>query len=149
LDVSDTVSMRIRQRTPPEGRQGGQSSSLATPFLSSASLAPAVVPRRIQGPRTISGGCVAAHASCRRLFPSALPTLRLRMRKTVATQRFCFCRALRVEIQNGYVVAFRAKTESASLPAPFCYPCPPATPLSQGHRSPSRVRMRIRIRACA
>ncbi len=64
---------RILQRTPPEGRQVGQSSSLATPLLSSASLAPAVVHRRIQGPLTIAGGFVAAHASRRRLLPSTLP----------------------------------------------------------------------------
>ena len=71
---ADSFLMRIRQRTPSEGRQGGQSSSLATPLLSSASLAPAIVHRRIQGPRTIAGGFVAAHASCRRLFPSVLPS---------------------------------------------------------------------------
>jgi hypothetical protein len=58
--------------------------------------------------------------------------LRLRKWKTVATQRFCFRRALRVKIQNGYVVAFRAKTESASLPAPLLLPMPARHPFETG-----------------
>ena len=98
-------------------------------------------PGQLQGAASLHTPVVAV-----RFLPPCLP-LRLRKWKTVATQRFCFLRALRVESQNGYVVAFRAKTEAASLPAPLCYPCPPATPLSLAQRSSSRVR--IRIRACA
>jgi|GEM_PF-4127178 len=48
--------MRILRRTTPSGRQGGQSASRLSHLRCSASLATAVVHRRIQGPRTIADG---------------------------------------------------------------------------------------------
>jgi hypothetical protein len=79
---ADSFLMRIRQRTPPDGRQGDQSASRLSHFRCFTSLAPAFVHLRIQGPRTTVGGFVAprCHLSPFASFHPASEAIRFRSR---------------------------------------------------------------------
>jgi hypothetical protein len=113
--------MRILRRTTPPGRQGGQSASRLSHSRRFSSLAPAVVHRRIQGPRTTGQGASSIRAViCRRSLPSILP---LKPSGCVngnrETQRFCFTQALWVHGWQSQALCRPFKTIHGEFPHPF------------------------------
>ena len=105
----------------------------------SRSLSAENLHRRIRGPRRYTAGQTADRCSLRFVsasFPNALPhARRLRKRKP---------RKLNVNVFKPFgftdgsrkLCAVRSKPFTASLPAPLCYPGPPAAPLNLGQRTP-------------
>jgi hypothetical protein len=120
--------MRILRRTPPPGRQGDQSTSRLSHSRRFSYLAPAVVHRRIQGPRTTGQGASSIRAViCRCLRPSALP---LKPSGCVSgnreTQRECF-QALWVHGWQSQALCRPFKTIHGEFPHPLL-PSPPTAP---------------------
>lgn len=72
---ADSFLMRIRQRTPPDGRQGDQSASRLSHFRCFTSLAPrSCSPPDTGTPNNCRGGASSLRAViCRRLLSSTLP----------------------------------------------------------------------------
>jgi hypothetical protein len=71
---TDSFLMRIRQRTPPDGRQGDQSASRLSHFRCFTSLAPRICsPPDTGTPNNCRGASSLRAVICRRLLPSTLP----------------------------------------------------------------------------
>jgi hypothetical protein len=85
-------------------------------------------PGQLQGASSLHTPVVAV---C--FLPPCLP-LRLRKRKPWQLNASVFAKPSGSAVSRK-LYACRAKTESASLPAPLCYPCPPTALLREGQRT--------------
>jgi hypothetical protein len=121
--------MRIRRRTTPSGRQGGQSASRLPHLRCSTSLAQRMGHPGYRGPVPCRWASSLRAVICRRLLPSVLP---LNPSGCVngnrETQRECF-QALRVHGWQSQALCRPFKTIHGEFPHPH-QPSPPATPFN-------------------
>ena len=153
--------LRILQRTAPSGRQGGQSATLAPLCSVTQRLDRQSDPATPRGPVRVNEPLTITVRRKPSPPDTGAPKVYGRTDGDRCTPRFvtaCFlppglkpsgCVSgrpwkLNVNVFKPFgftdgsrkLCAVRSKPFTASLPAPLCYPCPPAAPLNLGQRTP-------------